>query len=256
MPGPRSRKTKAATPEQESPKAATPEQESPKAATPEQEISITEFITRALKEADEKPVSQIKAVVEALGEETSLALLAEVEQIENSGGMPLPDGSRRRTPGGVFFRLARRKLSHDDRVRIFPPTQAPPPPKPKQPIAPPPSTRPRIIDVASLDVPPPRSGWTAPREQAGAAKARGRVERRELMDADSEETPATERGSRELEPAQARAIAEEVLQRFGGGRGGDLSQLAALLREKLAGYGARDRARVLSALLIEALLES
>jgi hypothetical protein len=41
---------------------------------------------------------------------------------ERNGGMMLPDQSRRRTPGGVFFALARKKLSPEDREAIFPKT--------------------------------------------------------------------------------------------------------------------------------------
>jgi hypothetical protein len=49
-------------------------------------------------------------------------VLVEANAIERNGGMMLPDQSRRRTPGGVFFALARKRLSPEDRDAIFPKT--------------------------------------------------------------------------------------------------------------------------------------
>jgi hypothetical protein len=76
-------------------------------------------ISKALGEADAGPVAQIKAVVDALGEETCLALLAETDRIEKAGGMERGDGKGRRSPGGVFFYLARQKLPKEQRAAIF-----------------------------------------------------------------------------------------------------------------------------------------
>jgi hypothetical protein len=79
-------------------------------------------IVTALNETEERPRTQIAAIVRALGEDAALAILVEANQIEATGGMMLPDGSRRRTPGGVFFAVARRRLSPEDREAIFPKT--------------------------------------------------------------------------------------------------------------------------------------
>lgn len=81
--------------------------------------STIQTISKALGEADEGPVAQIQAVVDALGEETSIALLAETERIEKAGGMERGDGKGRRSPGGVFFYLARQKLPKEQRAAIF-----------------------------------------------------------------------------------------------------------------------------------------
>jgi len=43
-------------------------------------------IAKALGEADEGPLAQIKAVVDNLGEQACLTLLAETEKIEKAGG--------------------------------------------------------------------------------------------------------------------------------------------------------------------------
>lgn len=40
--------------------------------------------------------------------------------IEATGGLMLPDGSRRRTPGGVFFKIVREGVSKEERWKIFP----------------------------------------------------------------------------------------------------------------------------------------
>ncbi len=76
-------------------------------------------ISKALGEADEGPLAQISAVVDALGDETSLSLLTETDRIEKAGGMERGDGKGRRSPGGVFFYLARQKLPKEQRSAIF-----------------------------------------------------------------------------------------------------------------------------------------
>lgn len=76
-------------------------------------------ISKALGEADEGPLAQITAVVDALGEETSLSLLTETDRIEKAGGMERGDGKGRRSAGGVFFYLARQKLPKEQRAAIF-----------------------------------------------------------------------------------------------------------------------------------------
>jgi hypothetical protein len=109
-------------------------------------------ISNALGEVDQGPLAQIKAVVEALGEEPTLGLLAETERIEKAGGMERGDGKGRRSPGGIFFYLARQKLPKELRVAIFndkmpraprPPGWQPPPPQRKKDKSPPPGGFPR-----------------------------------------------------------------------------------------------------------------
>jgi|RhiMethySRZTD1v2_1073278.scaffolds.fasta_scaffold31235_5 PHAX RNA-binding domain-containing protein len=76
-------------------------------------------IAEALGESDENPRTQIAGIVAALGAEGALALLAQTQRVEEAGGLLVPDGTRRRTPGGVFFLLAREKLTPADRAKIF-----------------------------------------------------------------------------------------------------------------------------------------
>jgi len=56
------------------------------------------------KQADAR--TQLLRIVQALGRTQANALLAETLRIEEQGGLPVLNGSRRRSPGGVFFHLA------------------------------------------------------------------------------------------------------------------------------------------------------
>jgi hypothetical protein len=108
----------------------------PQRPTDHPEIVAT--IAQQLGETQPHPMFQIRRIVQRLGPETALAFLRETLEIEAAGGMPVPDGSRRRTPGGVFFHLVRSRVSPEDRAYIFPyphqkqkakkKTQAKPPP--------------------------------------------------------------------------------------------------------------------------------
>jgi hypothetical protein len=136
-------------------------------------------IAKALGEADEGPLAQIKAVVDNLGEPACLTLLAETEKIEKAGGLMRGDGSGRRSAGGVFFFLARQRLPRDVRAAIFndkkprdprAPASAPPEAKTKSSAnaaPPPPSSsglpRRRVFEVVPASKPAPIVG--APRSE-------------------------------------------------------------------------------------------
>jgi hypothetical protein len=126
-------------------------------------------IAKALGETDEIPLAQITGVVSALGEEPSLKLLEETKGIEAKGGMMLPDGSRRRSPGGVFFFLSRQQLSVDDKHRIFrgAPKSTRSPSSEPAPESASPFPRRRVIEVAPQRAPQsagrnPRPGFLPP----------------------------------------------------------------------------------------------
>jgi PHAX RNA-binding domain. len=75
----------------------------------EQEPSVHEtalMIAQTLGETEQAAHQQIQRIVWALGRTQSRHLLEQTLQIEQNGGIVLRDGSRRRTPGGVFFHLA------------------------------------------------------------------------------------------------------------------------------------------------------
>ncbi len=79
------------------------------------------IIARQLGETQPGPIQQIRRIVLRLGPDPAMSLLQETQQIEAQGGMLLPDGSRRRTPGGVFFHLVKDRISAKDRAAIFVP---------------------------------------------------------------------------------------------------------------------------------------
>jgi len=83
----------------------------------------TQEIAVGLGETARGPLGQVGRVVGRLGVARARAFLTRTQEIEAAGGLMLPDGSRRRTPGGVFFHLVRADdtLSREDRVSIFPP---------------------------------------------------------------------------------------------------------------------------------------
>jgi hypothetical protein len=77
-------------------------------------------IARTLGETEPKPCSQIAALVQHCGIDFAQALLEETRAIEARGGMMLPDQSRRRTLGGIFFYLVRRRIPTEMAHVIFP----------------------------------------------------------------------------------------------------------------------------------------
>src|SRR5918997_7016950 len=91
-------------------------------------------IANGLGEKEPGPRAQVARVVRVLGIERAQALFEQTLEVEAAGGMMLPDGSRRRTPGGVFFKLVRDNASKEERSRIFP--MRPQGNKPEQPSQP------------------------------------------------------------------------------------------------------------------------
>lgn len=85
-----------------------------------------------LGETDEQPLQLLEAVIENCGVDFAQQLLKETLEIEAQGGLIVKNGQRRRTTGGVFFYLARGRISHKLRTKIFGIQPQPPPPPPPQ----------------------------------------------------------------------------------------------------------------------------
>ncbi len=88
------------------------------------------LIADQLGETDAPPREQIQRIVERLGADAALAVLKETLEREAQGGMMLPDGSRRRTPGGIYFYIIRRRVTKEDWAFISPASQEQAVPRP------------------------------------------------------------------------------------------------------------------------------
>ncbi len=91
--------------------------EQPTMTTP----TAVEEIAAQLAETEQEPIRQFRRAVRLLGEERIRGLVTRALEVEAAGGMTVPDGSRRRTVGGVFFHLARTELGHKEFYRVFRP---------------------------------------------------------------------------------------------------------------------------------------
>jgi hypothetical protein len=80
---------------------------------------VVQQIATALGETEPMARGQIKRIVQTIGEERALVILQQALDIEQKGGLMLPDGSRRRTPGGVFFRLVKEQMSPEERRQVW-----------------------------------------------------------------------------------------------------------------------------------------
>ncbi len=72
-------------------------------------------VAQTLGETEAQAIVQIERIVTCLGADQTLIHLQETQTIEEQGGMMVPDGSRRRTPGGVFFFLVKQRLKEEGR---------------------------------------------------------------------------------------------------------------------------------------------
>jgi hypothetical protein len=73
-------------------------------------------------------------VLRTLGHARCSALLADTLTCEAAGGILTKDGTRRRTPGGVFFHLVRQQASPQEQRRLFPHHAKPPQPQAPLPV--------------------------------------------------------------------------------------------------------------------------
>ena len=62
----------------------------------------------------------LRQVLRTLGQDRWEAILTDTLTCEAQGGMLTKDGTRRRTPGGVFFQLVRERVTAQERRRLFP----------------------------------------------------------------------------------------------------------------------------------------
>jgi hypothetical protein len=117
-------------------------------------------LARMLGETEPTVLHKLIRIVEQLGTTFVSEVLEETQQVQQQGGMLVADGSRRRTPGGVFFHLVRKRLKQEGRKAdlhdLFPP---------REPTLPPPTT-------ALQRTPPPVPKIRPRRRIAGQTPAR------------------------------------------------------------------------------------
>ena len=89
-------------------------------ATPERRLTAVQaFVWRAAAALGEREENRIRRTTLALGLVRANELLAATLDLETDGGLLTADGSRRRTPGGVFFTLVKQLVPRDMYRAIF-----------------------------------------------------------------------------------------------------------------------------------------
>ncbi len=91
--------------------------------------ALVEGIAAELGETAGPALGQIRGILRVMGEDRTRELVRHAHVIEEQGGMLVPDGSRRRTLGGVFLKLAREQATPEERARIWLPKHRRPKPK-------------------------------------------------------------------------------------------------------------------------------
>src|SRR6187200_1528348 len=87
----------------------------------EADKTLADHIAKTLNEPN---VVLVRKVIALLGAERVQTFFEKTLEIEAAGGLTVQDSSRRRTPGGVFFKTVKDGTTGAERRRIFPP---PPP---------------------------------------------------------------------------------------------------------------------------------
>jgi hypothetical protein len=95
----------------------------------------------------EPKVTLLRQVLRTLGAERCAALLADTLTCEAHGGLLTKDGTRRRTPGGVFFQLVKEACTPRERARLFL-AQRRPGPAASPSADPRPFTWPQLVELA------------------------------------------------------------------------------------------------------------
>ncbi len=76
-------------------------------------------IARQLNESNKQALLQLRRTVRIMGEETARDVLRQTLEVEAQGGLQTNDGTRRRTPGGVYFQLLKQRVGQKEFFKIF-----------------------------------------------------------------------------------------------------------------------------------------
>jgi hypothetical protein len=86
----------------------------------EQRKEVAEQIAAQLGEAEAEPRKTIYRAVKKLGRDQAQLFVQKALEIESAGGLMVPDQSRRRTIGGIFFFLIKTEVPAEVTRHIFP----------------------------------------------------------------------------------------------------------------------------------------
>ncbi|NDJ84483.1 MAG: hypothetical protein GYB66_01225 [Chloroflexi bacterium] len=86
----------------------------------QEEFKLAAQIAEQLNEEAKRPRTQILRIIQECGPEFAAEILVETRNICEQDGMLTQDGTRKRTVGGVFFKLAKDRMPPETRVKIFP----------------------------------------------------------------------------------------------------------------------------------------
>jgi hypothetical protein len=89
--------------------------------TPE-EMELSRKIANKLREKQKRPRMLIARIVEAFGVEKAQEYFDRTLAIQHNGGLYMEDMNRRRTPGGVFFKLIKDEMD-ESQAKLFPSKQ-------------------------------------------------------------------------------------------------------------------------------------
>ncbi len=92
----------------------------PKPAQKKEVFDLAKRIAAKLQETDKRPRTQIRRIIEECGAEFAQQLLDDTLKIEAEEGLMTLDGKRKRTRGGIFFKLAKDRMPAETRADIFP----------------------------------------------------------------------------------------------------------------------------------------
>ncbi len=76
-------------------------------------------IAKVLGETRDFSRNTIGLIIETMGLQFAEKILLTTLELEAGAGVLLPDGSRRRSPGGAFFYLARKEMNADQQIAAF-----------------------------------------------------------------------------------------------------------------------------------------
>lgn len=83
------------------------------------------LLAETLDESASDPLETLRRIIQIKGMAFAERLLARTLEIEEGSGLLTQDGTRRRTRGGIFFFLARRRVTPDEHRAIWPYHNAP-----------------------------------------------------------------------------------------------------------------------------------